>query len=309
MVASWIFGCIIWIFNQFRVGVFPLSAAKAKNSAVAVLPVGWWVLKIEMIAQLGPQIRWYYKGPQNGRLDLDHPEWCDSLTGKLKREKIGCIDRRGLSAIMKGKHTGPEWWNSNNSVRVSNDFQKLKKIWDWERKQNDSRWWKDSCRSLNGCVCSMRCADPLPNTILPSIMAYVPRSHPHRSPPARICSRQPACNLPVNLRPFRQASTSLRCGRLWIYLPPVDSCTWNIRIDGGFHQRSGPHPYDYRTRSGICESRFRCWWWWDCVWQREAGDRRGHQCNHDRCCLQNIGRACGSLGPNKFKRTGRKCCV
>src|SRR6188768_3102711 len=100
-------------------------------------------------------------------LDLDHPEIIDFVSWKVEEEKkVGALINAGYSNDYEGEaYKTVSGQNSNNSVRISNDFFKtLDEDGDWELKaRSDGRTMKTvKARQLWDQInyAAWRCADP-----------------------------------------------------------------------------------------------------------------------------------------------------
>ena len=147
-------------------------------------------------------------------LDLDHPEIIDFIDWKVEEEKkVGALIAAGYASDYEGDaYKTVSGQNSNNSIRIPNDFfEKLKKDEDWELKaRTDGRVMKKiPARELWNKIAyaAWRCADPgaqYDTTI--NEWHTCPKGGPIRA--SNPCSEymfldNTACNLAsVNLRQF-----------------------------------------------------------------------------------------------------------
>jgi ribonucleoside-diphosphate reductase alpha chain len=100
-------------------------------------------------------------------LDLDHPEVMDFINWKVEEEKkVGALIAAGYPSDYEGEaYKTVSGQNSNNSIRISNEFfQKLEKDEDWELKaRSDGRIMKKiPAREVWNQIAyaAWRCADP-----------------------------------------------------------------------------------------------------------------------------------------------------
>ncbi len=194
-------------------------------------------------------------------LDLDHPEIMSFINWKVEEEKkVGALIAAGYPSDYEGEaYKTVSGQNSNNSIRVGNDFfEKLKNDEDWELKaRSDGRVMKKiPAREVWNQIAyaAWRCADPgtqYDTTI--NEWHTCPNGGPIRA--SNPCSEymfldNTACNLAsVNLRRFHDEHTNTfdvegfeYCCRLWTTVLEI-----SVLMAQFPSQEVARLSYDYRT--------------------------------------------------------------
>ena len=194
-------------------------------------------------------------------LDLDHPEIMDFINWKVEEEKkVGALIAAGYPSDYEGEaYKTVSGQNSNNSIRISNEFfEKLKNDEDWELKaRSDGRVMKRiPAREVWNQIAyaAWRCADP-GTQYDTTINEWHTCPNGGRIRASNPCSEymfldDTACNLAsVNLRRFFNEDTGVfdvegfeYCSRLWTTVLEV-----SVLMAQFPSKEVAQLSYDYRT--------------------------------------------------------------